>query len=57
MYINLIYFFFFFCGIIFGESSEFAAEAAALVALAAVAAHSAHGQVALALLPAVSRSL
>lgn len=46
-----------FCSINFGQSSEFAAEAAALVPLAAVAAYLTHVQMALPLLPAVSGTL
>lgn len=46
-----------FCTIVFGQSSEFAAEAAALVPLAAVAAYLTHVQMALPLLPAVSGTL
>lgn len=46
-----------FCSIFFRESSEHAAEAAALVPLAAVAAYVAHVEMALALLPAVSGTL
>lgn len=57
IYIDTYRYIHIFCSIIFRESSELAAEAAALDPLAAVAANVTHVKMALALLPAVSRAL